>query len=118
MVENPVKQKSYNFALGLIKLRSRLKEHKHYEISTQLLEADMSVGASVEEALAAQSKKDFLNEMAIASKEAREANYWLRLLTDAGILQKEESKTLLTNSEELMKPLTSIVKTSSKKLGN
>jgi four helix bundle protein len=61
--------------------------------------------------LAGYSRKEFAAKMSIASKEAREANYWLRLLTDAGILEGNEEEELLDQSEELIKILTSIVKT-------
>ncbi|MFZ3115603.1 MAG: four helix bundle protein, partial [Syntrophales bacterium] len=77
------------------------------------------IGANVEEALAGQSRPDFLSKMSIASKEARETNYWLRLLRDSKLLiddtqlKTENSKltTLLSESEEISKILTSIVKT-------
>jgi four helix bundle protein len=76
-----------------------------------LLKSGTSVGANVEEALAGQSKKDFFAKMSIASKEARETNYWLRLLGDSEILQKQHVNELMQMSEELIKILTSIVKT-------
>ncbi len=111
MSENVVKQKSYNFALQIIKLCARLKQQKHFEISSQLLRAGTSIGANVEEALAGRSRKDFFAKMSIASKEARETNYWLRLLRDGEILNKQHSQNLIDESEELIKILTSIVKT-------
>ncbi len=111
MSENVVKQKSYNFALQIVKLCARLKQQKHFEISSQLLRSGTSIGANVEEALAGRSRKDFFAKMSIASKEARETNYWLRLLKDAEILDKQNSQTLIDVSEELIKILTSIVKT-------
>ena len=82
---NIIKEKSYQFALRPVKLCLWLKDNKHFELSSQLLRAGTSIGANVEEALAGHSRKDFLHKMTIASKEAREANYWLRLLKDADI---------------------------------
>jgi len=111
MAESIVKQKSYNFALQIIKLCAQLRNAKHFEISSQLLRSGTSIGANVEEALAGQSRKDFFAKISIASKEARETNYWLRLIKDAGILNGQESQNLLEASEELIKILTSIVKT-------
>ena len=70
-----------------------------------------SIGANVEEALAGRSRKDFFAKMSIASKEARETNYWFRLIIDAEILDKNKYSSLLKTSEELIKILTSIVKT-------
>jgi len=111
MVDSIVKQKSYNFALQIIELCARLRNAKHFEISSQLLRSGTSIGANVEEALAGQSKKGFFAKMSIASKEARETNYWLRLIKDSGMFNGQEGRNLIEASEELIKILTSIVKT-------
>lgn len=111
MVDSIVKKKSYKFALQVIKLCIKLKSNQHYEISSQLLRSGTSIGANVEEALAGQTRKDFFSKMSIASKEARETNYWLRLLKDSDIYNDKEIEVLLSMSEELIKILTSIVKT-------
>ena len=110
MADSIAREKSYDFALQIVRLCVRLKEEKHFEIASQLLRAGTAIGANVEEALAGYSRKDFAAKMGIASKEAREANYWLRLLTDAGLLNGKEGD-LLASSEELVRILTSIVKT-------
>ncbi len=88
-----------------------MRNQKHFEISSQLLRSGTSIGANVEEALAGRSRKDFYAKMSIASKEARETNYWLRLIIDAEILDKKMCNSVLKTSEELIKILTSIVKT-------
>jgi len=111
MADSIVKQKSYSFALNIIKLCSQLKENKHFVIENQLLRAATSIVANVEEALAGQSRKDFFAKMTIASKEAREANYWLRLIRDSDIISDKKIVNLIRDSEELVKILTSIVKT-------
>ena len=111
MSENVVKQKSYNFALQIMKLCTWLRQQRHPEIASQLLQAGTGIGANIEEALAGQSRKVFFDKMSIASREARETNYWLRLFKDAEILDKQNSQTLIDASEELIKILTSIVKT-------
>jgi len=111
MSENVVKQKGYNFALQIIKLCARLKQQKHFEISSRLLRSGTSIGANVKESLAGRSRKVFFAKMSIASKEARETNYWLRLLRDGEILNKQHGQNLIDESEELIKILTSIVKT-------
>ena len=118
MAKSIVKQKSYDFALQIIKLCSQLRNQKHFEISSQLLRSGTSIGANVEEALAGRSKKDFFAKMAIASKEARETNYWLRLIKDTKIFEGKQSQKLIETSEELIKILTSIVKTGNKKTQN
>ncbi|MHC4073060.1 MAG: four helix bundle protein [Planctomycetota bacterium] len=104
-------KKSYDFALEIIKFCAQLRNQKHFEISSQLLRSGTSIGANIEEALAGRSRKDFFAKMSIASKEARETNYWLRLIRDAEILDGQHCEKLLEVSEELIKMLTSIVKT-------
>lgn len=115
MAKSIIKNKSYEFALKIIKLCIQLRNQKHFEIARQLLRSGTSIGANVEEALAGQSRKDFFAKMSIASKEARETNYWLRLIIDAGIFDKQQCLKLLEESQELIKILTSIVKTGKNK---
>lgn len=112
MAQSIIKQKSYDFALRIVKLGCKLRDDKHYEIASQLLKSGTSIGANVEEALAGQSIKDFSFKMSIASKEARETNYWLRILRDSGVISKKNIEDLIEASEELIKILTKIVKTS------
>jgi four helix bundle protein len=111
MGKSIVKQKSYEFALQIIKLCAKLRDDRNYEISSQLLRSGTSIGANVEESLAGQSRKDFFAKMSIASKEARETNYWLRLIKDTELFDKQQLQKLISESEELVKILTSIVKT-------
>jgi four helix bundle protein len=113
MAESIVKNKSYDFALQILKLYLFLTEKNHFAIANQVVRAGTSIGANVEEALAGFSKKDFTAKMSIASKEARETYYWLRLIRDAGVVEINQVKSLVAESETLVKILTSIVKTSS-----
>ena len=83
-----------------------------------MLRSGTSIGANVEEALAGQSRADFLSKMSIASNEARETNYWLRLLKDSGIISETEIEPLLAESESITSILTSIVKTTSQNKNN
>ncbi|MHC4290502.1 MAG: four helix bundle protein [Planctomycetota bacterium] len=106
-----VKEKSYYFAIRIVKLCMWLKEERHFELSSQVLRSGTSIGANIEEASASHSKKEFIHKMAIASKEARETHYWLRLLRDSSILSEKQVSELIGESEELIKMLTSIVKT-------
>lgn len=85
--DNIIKEKSFAFALDIITLFQKLRLEREYIISKQLLKSGTSIGANIEEALAGQSKKDFIAKMAIASKEARETSYWLRLLAKSGLTQ-------------------------------
>ncbi len=112
MKESTVKDKSYAFALRVITLARFLRDRKEYELASQLLRAGTSIGANMEEALAGISRPDFIAKMGIASKEARETHYWLRLLHDSKIVPSGRIVTLIQESEGLCRILTAIVKTS------
>lgn len=86
---NVVKDKSFGFALKIIELSATLKKGNNYEIASQILRSGTSIGANVEEAQAAQSKRDFVSKLSISSKEARETKYWLRLIKESKITNKE-----------------------------
>jgi four helix bundle protein len=107
-----VRDKSYSFALRVITMAKWLREQKEYEIAGQVLRSGTAVGSNVEEALAGISRADFIAKMSIASKEARETHYWLRLLRDSKIVPESKIKSLETESLELIRILTAIVKTS------
>ena len=111
--KNLIVSKSYVFSLQIIELYKFLcDEKKEYILSKQLLRCGTSVGANVNEAQAAMSKKDFIAKMSIASKEARESRYWLNLLKDSGYInaEKKKVKSLFKEIESINKILTSIVK--------
>jgi len=109
----PIKDKSYAFAVALIGVIRKLQEtNREFVLSKQCLRAGTSIGANVEEAGAGQSRKDFIARMAIASKEARETHYWLRLLRDSEYLERGLAQRLLEDCDELIRLLTAIVKTS------
>ncbi|KIM13289.1 MAG: hypothetical protein KU38_01120 [Sulfurovum sp. FS08-3] len=112
--DNLIVAKSYQFALMIIELYKFLSDNKReYVLSKQLLRSGTSIGANVDEAQAAISKKDFVSKMSIASKEARESKYWLLLLKDSGYIDNNKSKVkvLLHEIDSIIKILTSIVKT-------
>ena len=112
---NIVKDKSYSFALRVITLARWLKTEKEYEMAGQILRSGTAIGANVEEAQAGVSRADFTAKMSIASKEARETNYWLRLLRDAKIVPPSRITLLENESLELIRILTAIVKTAQTK---
>jgi len=111
MAESIVKEKSYKFALKVIDLYRFLLKENEYVISRQLLKAGTSIGANVEEALAGQSRADFRSKMSIASKEARETKYWLRLLIDSKFVTRDRASELMNEIEDIVRILSSIVKT-------
>jgi four helix bundle protein len=108
-----VQEKSFEFSLAIIRLYQRLKGKNEFALSKQLLRSATSIGSNVEEALAGQNRKDFLSKMSIASKEARETRYWLRLMK-ASNLEGEDYSKPLAQVEELARMLTAIVKTTGK----
>lgn len=108
--ENVVLEKSFQFALDVIGLYCRLRDRREYVLSRQVLRSGTSVGANVEEAMAAQSRNDFISKMAIATKEARETAYWLRLLQRSSLTDIDVAAELRA-AEEMLRILTSIVKT-------
>ena len=115
--ENVVMNKSYAFALRVIKLYKYLiYDKKEYVLSKQLLRSGTSIGALIKEGEHAQSKPDFLNKMNVALKEANEAEYWIELLRDSEYLSAAESLSILEDVSELIKLLASIVKSTKNSL--
>jgi len=116
-----VRGKSYAFALRIIELARRLRKQREYELASQVLRAGTSIGANVEEAQAGSSRAEIvglraegppaLAKMSIASKEARESHYWLRLLRDSRAVPVDHLNTMIQDVEELIRILTAIVKT-------
>jgi four helix bundle protein len=113
--ENKISELSFEFSLLIIDLYKKLIDQKEYVLSKQLLRSGTSIGANVEEANAAQTKKDFITKMSIASKEARESKYWLRLL-DKSKLVKLDYTLPLEKINHIINILTKIVKTSQESL--
>jgi four helix bundle protein len=108
-----IKDRSFKFAVRVIKFVQKLpRNYVSQKIGGQLLDAATSVGANVEEATGGFSKKDFTYKMAVAFKEAKESNYWLRLIKVYEISKGDELDYLLNESGELKNILASIVKTS------
>jgi four helix bundle protein len=111
MMDSAVRAKSYAFALRIVRLVKVLRNRREFDLARQLLRCGTSVGANVEEARAGCSRADFKIKMTIASKEAREAYYWLRLLRDSQTVSASEIREELHLAEELVRMLTAIVKT-------
>jgi four helix bundle protein len=116
MKENIIVLKSFQFSLHILQLHKQLVKQKEYVISRQLLRCSTSIGANIEEAGAASSRKDFAAKMMIASKEAREAKYWLRLLQEDNFLNDYELSDLISEVDQIINILTKIVKTTQEKL--
>lgn len=110
--KNPARDKSFAFAVKLIKTIKTIREQsKEYTLTEQLLRSGTSIGANIEEASGAFSEKDFQYKFSIAYKEARETHYWIRLMISSDYLKEEFGNELLNDVEELLKITGSIVKT-------
>jgi|SRR5690625_93413 len=113
MKKNVIKEKSFDFAIEIVKAyKSLIKMHQEYVMSKQLLRCGTSVGALYREAEYAESKKDFIHKMGIAQKECNETLYWLELLYKTEYLTKVEFDSLIKKAQELMRLITSIIRTS------
>lgn len=111
MRENIVKNKSFAFAIRVVKLYQYLcSDKKEYILSKQLLRSGTSVGAMVREAEHGQSTADFIHKMAIAQKEINETIYWLELLNATDYLTLEQFESINTDAVEIIKLITSIIK--------
>jgi len=113
MKENVVKQKSFAFALRVVKLSKYLQgEKKEFVLSKQVLRSGTAIGALVREAEHAESKADFTHKMNIVLKEANETLYWLELLHQAEYIDRQSFASIRVENEELLRLLVAIVKTS------
>ena len=118
MKENVVKDKSFKLAIRIVRLFQYLQtEKKEFIISKQLMRSGTAIGALVREAEHAESKADFVHKMAIAQKECNETLYWLELLIATQYLTEQESTSIFEETTEIMKLITSIIK-SAKSNGN
>ena len=112
MGESVLKQKSYSFALKVIRVyKQTVADKKEYINSKQFLDSGTSIGALIREAEFAQSKADFISKMNIALKEANETEYWICLLRDSEFISIETAKDLFSDNQELLRMLISSIKT-------
>ncbi len=117
MNKNIVKEKSFNFAIRIVKLYKYLtEEKKEFVLSKQVLKSGTSIGANINEAQQGQSKKDFLMKMNISLKECTETKYWIELLSATEYINQEQKESIIKDCIEIEKMLTSIVKTTSDSL--
>ena len=115
-MESVLSDKSYLFALRIVKLHKHLIiQHKEYTLSKQILRSGTSIGALAREAQYAQSIKDFINKLSIALKEANETEYWILLLKDSEYITKKMYENIQPDISELIKILTASINTAKKK---
>ena len=113
--ENIILQKAKAFAIRCVKLHQYLqKDKKEYCLSNQMIRSGTSIGANAKEAIRAQSLSDFRSKLYISLKEASETEYWLELLRDTEYLTTEQAANMLDDCIELIKIITSILKSTEK----
>ena len=113
MKENPLKDKSYQFAIRIVKLSQFLqRDKKEFVLSKQLLRSGTAVGALIREAEFAQSRADFASKMSMSLKEANETEYWISLLKDSDFISENQFVSLRCDCKELIAMLVSTVKAS------
>jgi len=116
MKDNLIKNKSFDFALKIIKLNQFLVlEKKEFVLSKQILRSGTSIGALVRESEHAESRADFIHKLSIALKEANETQYWFELLHKSEIINNEEENEISKEIGEIIRILASILKTTKSK---
>ena len=111
-MESVLRDRSYAFALRIVRLSQYLKRHhKEYVLSNQILRSGTSIGALLREAQYAQSRKDFINKLSIALKEANETDYWLLLLKDSGYMSVSFYDKIAQEIREIIRMLTASINT-------
>jgi four helix bundle protein len=112
-----IEDRTYDFALRIIRMaRSLPDDYASQAIGRQVLRSGTSIGANVEEAIGASSKRDFANKMSIAAKEARETHYWLRLIKDSQLMPAKLIEPLIQEALEIKKILSKTVSTTRQRL--
>jgi len=115
MSENILQEKSYKFALRIVKLSQYLNDEKHeFVLSKKILDSGTAIGVLIEEAKQGENRTDFLQKFSVANKEAFKTNFWLRLLRDGDFLSEKQAQSLLDDCEELQKLLIASLKTAKK----
>jgi four helix bundle protein len=111
--ENIILNKTYELGLRVLKLYLHLRKDKvDIGLCSQLLNSGTSIGGNVEEAIGGSSRKDFINKLQTAYKEARETRYWLRLLKDAKFMEAKLAESFIQDCEEIIRILTTILNSS------
>ncbi len=115
--KNILKEKSFAFALRIIKLYKFLTEtRKEYIMSKQVLRSGTSVGAMIREAQNAESKMDFVHKLAIAQKECDESLYWMELLVQSEYISKDSYDSLAAEADQVLKIIKSSILTTKRNL--
>ena len=114
---DPLRDKSFNLAIRMVKLYKYLSEEKReYIMSKQVMRSGTNPGAMIREASNAESGMDFIHKLSVAQKEIGETQYWLELLHVTDYLNETEFESLYQDTTEVLKLLTSSITTKKKNL--
>ncbi|MCT3760661.1 four helix bundle protein [Elizabethkingia anophelis] len=117
--DNIIKQKSFDFAVRVIKLYQYLSnDKKEFILSKQILRSGTNVGAMIRESEHAQSKSEFIHKLSIAQKEINETIYWLELFQATDYLSAQEFESINEDAVDIIKLVTSIIKTTKNNINN
>ncbi len=107
--DNIIREKTHKFAIRIIKLVQFLKKGKEFILSDQIMRSGTSIWANIEEAIGWHTRKEFIQKVAIAYKEARETSYWIMLLFEGWYISHEQYTSMKTDIDEILKILSSIL---------
>lgn len=110
--QSPLVTKSYAFSVKIVNLCEQLQSERQFILKDQLLSSGTSIGANIEEATQAITKKEFISKLFISLKEAHETRYWLRLLRDTGKVSSDSADGLIQDVHEIIRMLVASLKTS------
>ncbi|WP_424098134.1 four helix bundle protein [Moorena producens] len=112
MTKKDIQERTLKFSVRIVNLCKFLRQNggTGYDLSKQLIRCGTSIGANVEEAQNAESKRDFIHKMSISLKEARETNYWLKILIATEKNLEPRLLSLLNESNELISIIYAIIK--------
>lgn len=107
-----IRARAFEYALRAIRLFQHLEKQGDGAgriLGRRYLRAATSVGANIEEAQSAERRPDFIHKCGVAQKEARECLYWLRLLSESGIVRGNQLRPLIQETEEIISIISSII---------
>ncbi len=115
-MKSDIPERSFAFAKMVVILCRKLEKSSNINraLSLQLFRSSTSIGANIEEGQASQSRADFIHKYSLACKEARETHYWIRLLEETEIIDKNNLIDIKQECNELIAILTTIIKNTKK----
>ena len=110
-----IQERTKKFAIRVINAYTEINKKAHFSdasaiLSKQFLKSGTSIGANCKEGISAQSRKDFISKYEIALKEARETEYWIEVMIDAGIVPKQKFSALLNEIDQIIRILAASIK--------